>query len=169
VLIFRSSDKFKVKVQYFKAISIHFMSIFYYGHIFPKKTLWFGEKSTFFYSTLFHDFSAFQPSWSAKDKRNTTLQLQRNSGKTDLVARIHQNSPKLAVFGYFLISSVSEVPFLRTLNPISIFHSSNMGSNIRNDWSMPQVYIKRNFQIWPKTKLSTWTHVTMEPENFWIW
>ena len=52
-------------------------------------------------STLFHNFSASQPSLSAKDEQNTTLQLRRNSGETDLVARIHQNMPKFGCFQAF--------------------------------------------------------------------
>ena len=35
------------------------------------------------------------------------------------------------------------------------FRSSDVGLNILNDWFMPQVYIKRNFQNWPKSKLSS--------------
>ena len=67
------------------------------------------------------------------------------------------NSPKhtrnwlfWGIFSFFL--------FLRSLfwelrTPNLLFHSSNVGLNVLNDWSMPEVYIKRNFQIWPKTKL----------------
>jgi len=51
--------------------------------------------------TLFHDFSASQPSSSAKNEQNTTLQLWQNSGETDLVTQIHQNMSKIGCFWVF--------------------------------------------------------------------
>ena len=50
--------------------------------------------------------------------------------------------------------------FLRSLlwelwTPNLLFHSSNVGLKILKNWSMPLIYIKPNFQIWPKTKLSS--------------
>ena len=81
------------------------MSIFYYRHISPPKNCDLGENQHLWHKkpdlTQFHNFSASQPSWSAKDEQNTTLQLQRNSGETDLVARIHQNMPEIGCFWAF--------------------------------------------------------------------
>ena len=52
-------------------------------------------------STLFHDFSASQLSYPANNVQNTTFQLRRNSGETDLVTQIHQNMPKIGCFWPF--------------------------------------------------------------------
>ena len=46
-LLFRSSDEIKVRVQYFKAIWIRFMSNVWLQAHFPQKTLWFGKKPAF--------------------------------------------------------------------------------------------------------------------------
>ena len=67
-------------------------------------------------STLFRDVSASQPSSSAKNEKNMTLQRQ-NSGETDFVTLTHKNVPKIGCFGAFSHYFVFEVRFLRTLKP----------------------------------------------------
>ena len=140
------------------------------GHIFPQKTLWFGEKNSIFDtqktdSTLFHDFSASQPSSSAKNEQNITLQLWQNSGETDLVTLIHQNMSKIDCFWSFSHFFRFWGPFLElwTQNQNLLFYSSNVGWNISNDRFMPQVYKKRNFQIWLKTKLYSLQSIVPPP------
>ena len=97
----------KLRLEY--NILKHFQSIlcimFEYRHISPPKVLRFGEKSAFLTQkndgTLLHDFSPSQPSWSAKNEQNITLQQWQNSGETDLVTRIHQNMTKIGWFWAF--------------------------------------------------------------------
>ena len=103
--------------------------------------------------TLFHDFSASQLSWSARNEQNTTLQLRQNSGEADLVPQKHQNMPQIGCFGAFSLFLRSIPLGLCTQN--LLFYSSNLGCNIPNDRNMPQEKIKWIFQIWPKAKLSS--------------
>ena len=78
-------------------------------------------------STPFHDFSASQPSWSAKKEQDiTTAKFRQN--------RIsYSNTPEHAknwlFWGIFFIFSVFEVHFLRILNPKSVFLSIKIGMN----------------------------------------
>ena len=71
--------------------------------------------------TLFHDFSTSQPSWSVKYEQNITLHLRRNSGEPDLVARIHQNMPKIGCFWAFSHFFIFWGPFFGNLEPQSAF------------------------------------------------
>ena len=117
-------SQIKARLQYSKAILIHFMSnVWLRAHFPPKKTLvknqHFCHKKADF--TLFHGFSASQPSWSAIYEQNITLQLRRNSGEPGLVAQIHQNTPKIGCFWAFSHFFFFEVPFLGTLSPKSAF------------------------------------------------
>ena len=132
LLVFCSSEEIKARLQYSKAILIHFMSnVWLRAHFPPNKFVIWWKKQHFWHkkpdSTLFHDFSASQSYWSAKDEQNTTLQLRRNSGETDLIARMHQNMPKVGCFWAFSHFSVFKVPFLRTLNPEFAFSSIKCG------------------------------------------
>ena len=134
--------------------------MFDYGHISPPKALWFSKKKTAFLTQkpdfmLFHDFSASQPSSSSKNEQNITLQLWQNSGEIDLASKIHQNMPQINCFGAFSHFFCFWNLFFEKFEPIICIYSSNVGWNILNDWYMPQMYIKQNFQISPKTKLSS--------------
>ena len=103
-----------IKLRWEYNILEQFQSIpclmFDYGHIFPKKLCdlvknqHFWQKKTD--STLFHAFSASQPSWSAKNEQNSTLHLRRN--------RNTKTCPKFVVLGNILIFSVFEVHFFET-------------------------------------------------------
>ena len=97
--------------------------------------------------TRFHDFSASQPSSSPKNEQNITLKLRQNSGETDLVTLIHQNMPKIGCFGAF--------SRFENCEPIICFFIPTMWNEISQMTEMPKVYITRNFQVWPKTKLSS--------------
>ena len=126
--------------------------MFDYGHISPQKLCDLVKNQHFCHkkadSTLFHDFSTSQPSWSAKNDQNTILQLRQNSGKTDLVTLIHKNMPKIGCFGAFShFFLFLRYVFWELWTHHLLFNSSNVGRNIRNDRYMPQVYIKQNFQI----------------------
>ena len=68
-------------------------------------------------STLFHDFSASQLSYPANNVQNTTFQLRRNSGETDLVTQIHQNMPKIGCFWAFSHFFCFWGPFFEQLEP----------------------------------------------------
>ena len=171
MLLFRSSDEIKVRVKYIKAIWIRFMSNVWLQAHFPQKTLWFGEKSTFLtQKTWFHAISRLVSfptifickKW-AKYNYNSYGKIQ---AKQIWLLKYTKTCPKLAVFGHFLISSFFEVPFLGTWSPNLHFHSSNVGWNTLNDWSMPQVYIKQNFQIWPKGTLSSVQSTVQNFQNF---
>ena len=109
--------------------------MFDYGHIFPQKTLWFGEKSAFFSQkkadfTLFRNFSASQPSWSAKNDQNITLQLRQNSGETDLVTLIHQNMSKIGCFWAFSHFFCFWGPFFENFEPKICFFINQMWNEI---------------------------------------
>ena len=88
--------------------------MFVYRHIFPPKTLWFGEKSAFLSQKSWcHAIPRLFRKFSENDQ-NITLQLRQNSGETYVVTLIHQN---MSIFCF----SVFEVHFLRTLNSKSAF------------------------------------------------
>ena len=99
--------------------------MFDYGTFFPKKLCDLVKKWHFCHNkadfTLFHGFSASQPSWSAKYEQNITLQLRRNSGEPGLVAQIHQNTPKIGCFWAFSHFFFFEILFLGTSSPKSAF------------------------------------------------
>ena len=126
--------------------------MFEYGLIFPLTSLWFSEKQHFRHkkpdSTLFHDFSASQPSSSAKNEQNVALKLWQNSGETDLVTLIHKNITKIGCFGAFSHFFC----FWELWTHKLFFYSANVGRNIPNDRYMPQVY--GTFKFDQKTKLS---------------
>ena len=69
--------------------------------------------------TLFHDFSASQPSWSVKDEQITTLQLRRNSGKQISCSRTpkHTQLPKLGCFWAFSHFFCFWGPFFENFEP----------------------------------------------------
>ena len=77
--------------------SISCLNVWLRAHVPPSKI--FDTKKPDF--TLFHDFSASQPSSFARNEQNITLQLRQNSSETDLVTRTHQNMPKIGCFGAF--------------------------------------------------------------------
>ena len=134
--------------------------MFDYGHIFPQITLWFGEKSAFLsQKSWFHAISRLFSfptilickKWS-KYNFTATAKFRRNRFSYSNTPKHVQNWLFLGIFSFFL--------FLRTIfwevwTQNLLFYSSNVGRNIPNDRYMPQVYIKRSFQIWPKPKLSS--------------
>ena len=91
------------------------------GHIFPPKTLWFGEKSAFLSQKSWcHAIPRLFRKFSENDQ-NITLQLRQNSGETYFVTLIHQNMSKIGCVWAFSHFSVFEAYFLRTLNSKSAF------------------------------------------------
>ena len=130
--------------------SISCLNVWLRAHV-PPSNIFDTKKPDF---TLFHDFSASQPSSFARNEQNITLQLRQNSSETDLVTRTHQNMPKIGCFGAFShFFLFLRYVFWELWAHNLLFNSSNLGRNIPNDWYMPQVYIKRNFQIWPKNEI----------------
>ena len=134
--------------------------LFDYGHIFPRQKCWFGEKSAFLtQKTWFHAISRLFSfptifickKW-AKYNFTATAKFRRKRFGYSNTPKHAQNWLFLGIFSFFL--------FLRSLfwelwTPNLLFHSSNVGLKILKNWSMPLIYIKPNFQIWPKTKLSS--------------
>ena len=117
--------------------------IFQYGHIFPQKTLWFGEKSTFLtQKTWFHAISrlfSFPTIFICKKwaKYNCTAaaKFRRNRFRYSNTPKHAQNWLFLGIFSFFL--------FLRTIfwelwTQNLLFYSSNVWWIIPNDRSMPQ-------------------------------
>ena len=138
-------------LKHFWSISC-LMTMSDYGHISPKQVCDLVKKTQHFWhtkpdSTLFHGFSASQPSSSAKNEQNMTLQLRQNSGESYLVTLIHKSMPKFGCFGAFSHFFCFWGTFLEKLEPIICFFIHQMWDEISipNDWYLPQVYIKRNF------------------------
>ena len=77
--------------------SISCLNVWLRAHV-PPSNIFDTKKPDF---TLFHDFSASQPSSFARNEHNITLQLRQNSSETHLVNRTHQNMPKIGCFGAF--------------------------------------------------------------------
>ena len=135
--------------------------MFDYGHIFPRQKCWFGEKLAFLtQKTWFHAISrlfSFPTIFICKKwaKYNFTAmaKFRRNRFGYSNTPKHVQNWLFLGIFSFFLFLRSF---FLRTLRTQNLFfYLSNVGWNIPNDRFMPQVYKKRNFQIWLKTKLSS--------------
>ena len=93
--------------------------MFDYGHIFPQTSLSFGEKNSIFdtKNLIPRYATASQPSSSAKNEQNITLQLWQNSGETDLVTLIHPNISKIDCFGAFSHFFCFLDPFFENLEP----------------------------------------------------
>ena len=73
---------------------------------------------------------------------------------TKSVSPEFRRSYKVVFWSFFNFSVFGSIFWeLQTQNMLCYF--SNVGWNIPNDRFMPQVNKKRNFQIWPKTKLSS--------------
>ena len=107
---YRSSDEIKVRVQYFKAIWIHFMSNVWLRAHFPSKTLWFGAKSAFLsLKSWFHAISRlfsfptifFCKKW-AKYNFTAMAKYRRNRFGYSNTPKYVQNWLFLGIFSFFL-------------------------------------------------------------------
>ena len=106
--------------------------MFDYGHIFPRQKCWFGEKSAFLtQKTWFHAISrlfSFPTIFICKKwaKYNFTATAKFRQNRFSYSNT--KTCPKLVVLGHFLIFSVFEVHFLRTLSPLSAFKFIKCGT-----------------------------------------
>ena len=122
-----------------------------FDYIFPKKT--FVTKSWFHAIPRFFSFPIILicKKWS-KYNFTATAKFRRNRFSYSNTQKHAQNWLFWGIFSFFLFLRYI---FWELWTHNLLFYSSNVGRNIPNDRYMPQVYIKRNFQIWPKTKLSS--------------
>ena len=88
----------------------------------------------------------------AKYNLTATAKFKRNTFGYSNTPKHAQNWLFWGIFSFFLFLRYI---FWELWAHYLLLNSSNVGRNITNDRYMPQVYIKRNFQIWPKTKLSS--------------
>ena len=114
--------------------SISCLNVWLRAHFPPSKMLIWGKNQHFWHQkpdfTLFHDFSASQPSSSARNEQNITLQLRQNSGETHLVTLIHKNMPKIGCFGAFSQFSCFWGTFFENFEPIICFSIHQMWDEI---------------------------------------
>ena len=134
--------------------------MFDYGHIFPQTTLRFGEKTAFLtqkpwfhaISRLFSFPTIFICKKWAKYNFTAMAKFRRNRFSYWNTPKHGQNWLFWGIFSFFLILKFI---YREVWTHNLLLYSSNVGWNISNDRYMPQRYIKRNFQISPKTKLSS--------------